>query len=550
MLTIDGDAPIRLGAVIAKAGEGTVYQVADRPEWVAKIFHPTLKQLPEKLDKVSAMVRSTPPGAVQSDGFVVLSWPLRVVHSEGRPVGYVMARIDTTAAVEIHAVSNPSSRADPLPGQPIWTAHATWGHLVSIAANLCLAVAAVHRVNAVVGDFQERNILVHDSTRVSLVDCDSMQFIDGRGRRFLCGIGRPEFTAPELAAVDLRVTPRRPASDLFALAVHVHLLLMGGNHPFQRGTWTGIGEQPDALTLSRSGDWAGGPSSRLARHPLAPSVGFLPDEICRLFARAFTTGARDPVQRPGAAEWRDALLRLTTAPCARGTHQIPTSARVCPWCAIDDERAARRQRRHVLASVAATAGPSQEQVIHPVVVPGSPQPAPGKRASAQARFLQYSVGIAGGALVVLAVGALLLWGVRPSAPDSGGPGPVTIYPGAPPPIVPDWPTVDVTSAPNPVTITEVPADSTEPFFLTYTVSGTKAPNDRISVTYTDAKGEQRTRQNVYIPWSLTVTPVSRSAIGSVRASSLLQTSMLRCSITTSEGAVVASSADDSSTTVC
>ena len=72
-------------------------------------------------------------------------------------------------------------------------------------------------------------------------------------------------------------------------------------------------------------------------------------------------------------------------------------------------------------------------------------------------------------------------------------------------------------------------------FITYTVTGTKAPLDRISVTYTDASGRQRTQQNVYIPWSLTVTPISMSEFGSVQASSLLRLSKLNCSITTSDG---------------
>ncbi len=69
---------------------------------------------------------------------------------------------DTADAVEIHTLSNPSNRVNPLPGAPAWTVHASWLHLVNVAANLCLAVDVVHRVDAVVGDFQERNILVSD----------------------------------------------------------------------------------------------------------------------------------------------------------------------------------------------------------------------------------------------------------------------------------------------------------------------------------------------------------------------------------------------------
>ncbi|OBB77409.1 protein kinase [Mycobacterium sp. 852014-52144_SCH5372336] len=342
MLRVDDGSVVTLGAVLARAGEGTIYEIADRPDRVAKIFHPGLKDLDAKRAKVAAMVASPPDNAMQSDGFVVLTWPLHVVDGDGSS-GYMMSRVDTSNAVEIHAVSNPSGRMNPLPSAPQWTPHITWFHLVSVAANLCLAVETVHKVDAVIGDFQERNILVNDTTRVTLVDCDSMQFTDDSGNQFLCGVGRPEFTAPELAGQNLATTARRKPSDLFALAVHIHQLLMGGNHPFQRGTWMGGGEQPDALTLAKTGQWAGGPGSALHSHPLAPPVDFLPGQLQALFIRAFTDGAGNPDARPTAAEWRQALLAVRVTNCPRG-HQVPIETSRCPWCIIDDERTVRRNQ--------------------------------------------------------------------------------------------------------------------------------------------------------------------------------------------------------------
>lgn len=341
LVNLDDGSFVVLGEVLARAGEGTIYAVVDRSEWVAKVFHAQGRGVGGKGEKLGAMIAHPPPGAVQSDGFAVLTWPVRLLVDAGGVVGYVMPRVDTSDAVEIHRLSNPVDRGNPLPSAPQWPRHASWLHLVNVAANLCLAVDVVHRVDAVIGDFQERNILVNDTTRVTLVDCDSMQVKGSDGRFFLCGVGRPEFTAPELAGVDLGVTPRGRASDLFALAVHIHLLLMAGNHPFLRGQWAGGGDQPDALSLARSGQWAGGPGSMLLSHPLAPSVGFLPPRVYGLFVRAFTDGARDPSLRPTAAEWRTALLAITMTTCAHG-HQIPTTASACPWCAIDRERAVRK----------------------------------------------------------------------------------------------------------------------------------------------------------------------------------------------------------------
>lgn len=354
---------IRLGGVLAKAGEGTIHTVVGRPDLAVKIFHPTLNGLSEKLEKVVAMVASPPSGATQVDGFAVLSWPTDVVRLGDRAVGYVMPRIDTENSVEIHALSNPSNRSNPLANSPQWPVHATWSHLLTVAANLCVAVDVVHHVDAVVGDFQERNILVTDTSRVALVDCDSMQFTDKDGRVFTCAVGRPEFSPPELLGHDLATTVRRKDSDLFALAIHIYLLLMAGNHPFLRGNWQGQGEQPGVMELAKTGDWAGGRNSRLQTHRLAPPVTYLPSTVVRLFARAFTVGSTRPSARPTAAEWHAALLDITVRNCPGGAHQVPVDTAVCPWCTIDDERV--RQRK---------SSPLRQQTVHQIVAPPPGQP--------------------------------------------------------------------------------------------------------------------------------------------------------------------------------
>lgn len=101
-------------------------------------------------------------------------------------------------------------------------------------------------------------------------------------------------------------------------------------------------------------------------------------------------------------------------------------------------------------------------------------------------------------------------------------------------------------APPPPTTTT----PTGPRQVTYSVTGTKAPGDIISVTYVDAAGRRRTQHNVYIPWSMTVTPISQSDVGSVEASSLFRVSKLNCSITTSDGTVLSSNSNDGPQTSC
>ncbi|WP_051027310.1 hypothetical protein [Nocardia higoensis] len=334
---LDDGRAVRLGKQLASAGEGVVSEVIGHPEWVAKIYHPHLPQqgLQARGRKVRAMAAAKPAGATQADGFVVLAWPEHaLLGPDARVRGFVMRKIDTSKTVEVHSLSNPADRADPNPKGPQWPKKATWLHLVNVSRNLCRALDTAHNAGAVIGDFNERNILVADTTLVTLVDCDSFQFRSG-STVHPCGVARPEFLAPELAKVDLAKHVRDRSSDLFVLAIHIHLLLMAGNHPFSRGNWTGPGEKPEALVLAAGGHWAGGAQSRLKPHPAAPEVSMLPVAVRNLFERALGVGARQPAQRPSAAEWERALAAMTLVGCSRDkTHVYPNHNRSCPWCAL------------------------------------------------------------------------------------------------------------------------------------------------------------------------------------------------------------------------
>lgn len=139
----------------------------------------------------------------------------------------------------------------------------------------------------------------------------------------------------------------------------------------------------------------------------------------------------------------------------------------------------------------------------------------------------------------------------PEPPPPPPPETVTVVPEPPPPPPPP-PSEE--PPPPPATTEEPPPPTTTarsgPRQVTYSVTGTKAPGDIISVTYVDASGRRRTQRNVYIPWSLTVTPISQSEVGSVQASSLFLVSQLNCSITTSDGTVLSSNSGNAAQTSC
>ena len=107
--------------------------------------------------------------------------------------------------------------------------------MLRVATNLASAAQALHDAGYVIGDFNERNIMVRKNALVTLVDCDSMQVPSSTGKPFLCEVFRPEFTAPELLHVNLSKQMRTPESDRFPLAVHIYQLLMEGPQSFRGG---------------------------------------------------------------------------------------------------------------------------------------------------------------------------------------------------------------------------------------------------------------------------------------------------------------------------
>jgi hypothetical protein len=146
----------------------------------------------------------------------------------------------------------------------------------------------------------------------------------------------------------------------------------------------------------------------------------------------------------------------------------------------------------------------------------------------------------------------------PPPPTSIEPPPPALPPPAPPTSIeppPPPPPATTTAPPSATTTAGAPSPPAAPAparprQVTYSVTGTKAPGDIISVTYVDASGRRRTQQNVYIPWSITVTPISQSEVGSVEASSFFRLSRLNCSITTSDGTVLSSNDNNAPQTSC
>ena len=331
-------ADFTVGKLLAQGGLGFVYEVAEDPAVVLKqIKREVLARSPELPERVRAMIANRPAGWLERTGHVVLAWPSDIALDGSCFVGFLMPRIDMNAAVELHNVANPSDRHDRTLRAPDWLTGFTWHYHLRVAANLALATAMLHDRGYVIGDFNERNVLVTDEARVTLVDCDSMQVPNRDGAPFLCTVGVPDFTAPELRRVDLATTQRRPSSDAFALAVHLHQLLLHNAHPFD-GRWQGPGDKPGRTELAARGIYVHAAHQLLS--PPDGTIGFdvLPKGLRNLFVRAFVDGARDPASRPTGGEWKAALdaTERTLVECgSTSAHVYPGHVPHCPWCALE-----------------------------------------------------------------------------------------------------------------------------------------------------------------------------------------------------------------------
>src|SRR5262245_49555385 len=152
---------VRLGSRIGRGAEGEVYEIQDRSDLVAKIYHEPPP--PEKAEKLIALSRLG-----NERLFNLSAWPVDVLREEpeGQIVGFVMKRI--SQAEEVHALHSPKSRLQKFP-------EASWAFLIYVAANIARAVAAMHEHGFVIGDVNPKNILVTHKATVYLLDVDSFQ---------------------------------------------------------------------------------------------------------------------------------------------------------------------------------------------------------------------------------------------------------------------------------------------------------------------------------------------------------------------------------------
>lgn len=322
-IVVDAEGRVlRLGRKLGQGGEGAVFELEGEPDLAAKIHHQPLTPL--RAEKIRVMAGMRTP---QIDRLA--AWPTNLLSlPSGAPIGLTMPKV--TDHKDIHHLYSPKSRRTEFAG-------ADWRFLIRVATNLARAVATIHEANGVIADINHSGVLVGQDARVRLIDCDSFQIVDA-GKTYLCDVGVPTFTPPELQGLLFAEIVRTSNHDNFGLAVLIFLVLFMGRHPFA-GRFVGEGEMPIERAIGE-GRFAYGAESaafQMERPPGAPSLGVVSPAVAGLFERAFARESRE-AGRPTAREWAAGLEELEHAlrQCAFSpAHWHFEGLQGCPWCRME-----------------------------------------------------------------------------------------------------------------------------------------------------------------------------------------------------------------------
>jgi len=326
LTTARGDV-VRLAEKIGSGAEGTVHACQGRPLDVAKIYNaPMGLERQAKLRDMAAMAAFLP-----SDLKGITAWPTNVVMRGHDTVGFIMPRVEKSE--EIHVLYGPKSRKQAFP-------NAGFKFLVHVAMNVARAFHVLHRENIIVGDVNERLVMVAHTGTVYIIDCDSFQF-RGNGGDYLCEVGVLGYTAPELQGVaTFRGLRRTEQHDLFGLAVLIFHVLFLGRHPFA-GKFLKAREMPLETAIKECRFAYSGDVSRtqMAAPPNTPPLEMPGKTIAGLFERAFAPSAsHGQGRRPTAKEWADTLeaLLANLVTCRENTaHAYTPTSDACPWCHVE-----------------------------------------------------------------------------------------------------------------------------------------------------------------------------------------------------------------------
>lgn len=210
--------PILLKKILGAGGEATIYTT--NTQFVVKVFKPEFWTM-WRLKKIESLVAQK---YYKRKRFDSVAFPVTVVENTlGEPIGYSMIKGMGTPLELLYSSEELKEKF------PDWTRV----ELAKLCVTILKVIESIHEEGIIIGDINDRNILVQDENNVFFVDTDSYQLGD-----IPSGVGTPEYTAPELLraskSVDYSKFLKLATDDYFAAATLLFKILMRGNYPYSR----------------------------------------------------------------------------------------------------------------------------------------------------------------------------------------------------------------------------------------------------------------------------------------------------------------------------
>ncbi len=240
---------------IGRGGEGTVFDIAGRPDVVYKEYLPRSGLVPNRhaleqlIDKLSEFA--------QHERQRVLSrtaWPTEMVLDGNRVAGYVMPRIPNTywrTYGAPHAPRRVPCDLSYLTHRAHWQSSTTLvsdvprletPHILQLIADLAETMSVLHQHELVMGDISARNLLWTDNPRhsVFVIDCDAF-------RREGEDAVNPPKESPDWGDPAVQYSRTNRASDVYKLALAAYRALTAKASRFPPMEPEPIDGVPDAL---------------------------------------------------------------------------------------------------------------------------------------------------------------------------------------------------------------------------------------------------------------------------------------------------------------
>ena len=234
----------------------------------------------------------------------------------------------------------------------------SWLSYFQINVTIARGVKRLHAAGLAHSDLSYKNVLIDPVTKAAaIIDIDGL-VVPGLFPPDV--IGTADFIAPEVLAtkhLDIKDAARKlpnRLTDLHALAVMIYMYLLY-RHPLKGGKVHDLDpEKDDLLSMGEKALFIEHPTDVSNRPKLAQinpkelpwaDVTRLPYTLTgpylkALFEKAFIIGLHNPLQRPTANEWEDALLKTTDLlqPCPNPSCEQKwyvfdnTNKPKCPFC--------------------------------------------------------------------------------------------------------------------------------------------------------------------------------------------------------------------------